>query len=99
MLLSSKYKLMEAAFKEKDFDAYFTLGLCLQGARNVFVTEVGKCGEVYAEACDNQNSCLVVKRIVRNVRENHGVRYLKISKESKVDKILRHLIAKNEDVD
>ena len=98
-LLSSKNKLMEAAMKEKDFDAYFCLALVLQSARNVFIMEIGKNVEVYVEVCENINSALVVKKIFRNLVDNHSQRKLKISKESKIDKILKHLITKNEEVD
>lgn len=72
--LTGKNKLIEAAFKEKDFDPYFCLGFVLSVARNIFVSEISKAAEVYYEACDNQNSVLVVRRIFKNIKENHLVR-------------------------
>lgn len=96
--ISSKVKLMEAAFKEKEFDSYFSLALGVQGARNIFVTEVGKHIEVYIEQSDNANSSLLVKKIFKNLLDTHFVRKLKISREAKIDKIFNHLVTKNEEV-
>lgn len=79
--LTSKSKLIDAAFKEKDLDAYFSIGIVLQEARNIFVKEISKSGEIYVEICDNMNSSLVVKRLVKNMVENHQVRKLKITKD------------------
>jgi hypothetical protein len=45
--------MIEAAFKEKEFDATFCLSLVLQGARNLFVMELGKNVDVYVEQVDN----------------------------------------------
>jgi len=89
---------MEAAFKEKEFDSYFSLALGVQGARNIFVTEVGKHIEVYIEQSDNANSSLLVKKIFKNLLDTHFVRKLKISREAKIDKIYNHLFTKNEEV-
>ena len=51
--LTGKNKLLEAAFKEKEFDPYFCLSLVLSIARNIFIQEVTKAAEIYIEACDN----------------------------------------------
>ncbi len=69
--LTGKNKLLEAAFKEKEFDPYFCLSLVLTIARNLFIQKVIKAAEVYIEACDNQNSVVVVKRILKNMKENN----------------------------
>jgi len=82
--LTSKSKLIEAAFKEKDFDAYFSLGMVLQGARQIFINEISKNIEVFSELCDNSNCVLVIKKTFKSLLENHNLRKLKISKESKI---------------
>lgn len=51
--ITSKTKLMEATLKEKEFDAYFCISLVLQGARNIFIMEVGKNVEVFVEQCEH----------------------------------------------
>jgi len=51
--ITGKTKLLEAAFKEKEFDAYFCLSLVMTIARNVFIQEVSKAADVYFEVCDN----------------------------------------------
>jgi hypothetical protein len=97
--LTGKNKLLEAAFKEKEFDPYFCLSLVLTIARNIFISEVSKAADVYFEACDNQNSVMVVRRIMKNMKENNQTRKLKITKENKIEKIFKHLYSKNEDAD
>ena len=97
--LTGKNKLLEAAFKEKEFDPYFCLSFVLTVARTLFIQEVTKAAEVYFEVCDNQNSVVVVRRILKNMRENNQMRKLKITKEQKIEKILKHLQSKNEDAD
>ncbi len=56
LTLTGKYKLLEAAFKDKDIDPYFCLGLVLTAARTIFILEASKAAEIYVEVCDNQNS-------------------------------------------
>ena len=51
--LTCKSKLMEATLKEKEFDAYFCISLVLQGARNIFIMEVGKNVDVFVEQCEH----------------------------------------------
>ncbi len=58
-----------------------------------------KAAEVYFEVCDNQNSILIVRRILKNMKENNHMRKLKITKENKIEKIFKHLYSKNEDAD
>lgn len=58
-----------------------------------------KAADVYFEVCDNQNSIVIVRRILKNMRENNHMRKLKLTKEHKIEKILKHLYAKNEDAD
>ena len=69
--MTGKNKLIEAAFKERDFDPHFCLGFVSSIARNLFITEVIKATEVYSESCDNQSSALVIRKILRNMKENH----------------------------
>ena len=69
--LTGKNKLLEAAFKEKEFDPYFCLSLVLTLARNIFIQEVTKAADVYIETCDSQNSALVIKRLMKNIKENN----------------------------
>ena len=71
MTLTGKYKLLEAAFKDKDIDPYFCLGLVLSTARTLFILEASKAAEVYIEACDNQNSSLVVRKIHKTLKDTH----------------------------
>lgn len=58
-----------------------------------------KAAEVYFEVCDNQNSVVVVRRILKNMRENNNMRKLKLTKEHKIEKIMKFLYSKNEDAD
>ncbi len=53
MTMTGKNKLIEAAFREKEFDPYFCLGFVLIIARNLFIQEATKAAEVYIESCDN----------------------------------------------
>lgn len=69
--LTSKHKIIEAAFKEKDFDPYFCQSFVLTMARNIFINEVSKCLEVYFDICDNPNSIMVAKKILKTMKENH----------------------------
>lgn len=91
--------MIEAAFKERDFDPHFCLGFVSSIARNLFITEVIKATEVYSESCDNQSSALVIRKILRNMKENHQQRQLKITKEQKIDKVFRYLYLKNEEAE
>jgi folylpolyglutamate synthase/dihydropteroate synthase len=99
MSLTGKNKLLEAAFKEKEFDPYFCLSLVMTIARNIFLQEVTKAADIYIDTCDNQNSGLVIKRLMKNMKENNQMRKLKITKENKIEKIFKHLHSKNEDAD
>jgi hypothetical protein len=51
--LTGKNKLLDAAFKEKEFDPYFCLSLVLSIARNIFIQEITKASDIYVENCDN----------------------------------------------
>ena len=72
--MTARHKLLEAGFKDKEIDPYFCLGLVVGTARQSFILEISKAAEVYIEACDNSNSCLVVKKLHRNLRDNHHMR-------------------------
>jgi hypothetical protein len=70
--MTGKSKLIEAAFKDKEIDPHFCLGFVISIARANFMTEIGKACETYIESCDNQNSVLVIRRIYKNLKENHA---------------------------
>ena len=54
--ITFKAKLMEASLKEKEYDPYFNIALVLQGARNIFIREVGRHVDIFAENVESQNS-------------------------------------------
>jgi hypothetical protein len=97
--LTYKSKLIDAAFKEKEMDHHFCLGFVINLARSSFMSEMGRALETYIEACDNQNSVLVIKRIYKNLKDNHQQRQLKITKEAKVEKVFKYLQLRNEDAE
>ena len=47
--LTLKSKLFDACLKEKEFDVYFCMSLCVQHVRKVLVREVNKAANVYFE--------------------------------------------------
>ncbi len=47
--ISKQQKLLEAAAKESNFDAYFSLAIVLQAARNTFIFELEKNADVFSE--------------------------------------------------
>lgn len=94
--ISCKTKLMEAALKDPNFDAYFCIALVLQSARTVFIQEVSKNIDIFTEQCEHQNTSLAIKRLFKNMMETHTLRKLKITKTMKIDKIFKHLLLKNE---
>jgi hypothetical protein len=51
--MTGKSKILEAAFKDKEIDPYFCMGLVLSQARSIFYVEITKAAEVYFELCDN----------------------------------------------
>lgn len=63
------------------------------------MSEMNRAFETYIEACDNQNSVLVIKRIHKNMKDNHQQRQLKIAKEIKIEKVFKYLQQKNEDAE
>ena len=47
--LTIKQKLFDACLKEKEFDVYFCMSLCVQHVRKVLVREVNKAASIYLE--------------------------------------------------
>jgi hypothetical protein len=54
--MAFKSRLTDACLKEKEYDPYFSISLVLQGARNIFMREVGRHVEVFADNVESQNS-------------------------------------------
>jgi len=53
--LTLKAKLIEASLKEKEYDPYFSISLVLQGARNIFIREVGRHVDIFCDNVESQN--------------------------------------------
>ena len=47
--ITFKAKLVDACLKEKEYDPYFSISLVLQGARNIFMRELQRHVDVFAD--------------------------------------------------
>ena len=47
--LALKSKLFDACLKEKEFDVYFCMSMCVQHVRKILVREVNRAANVYFE--------------------------------------------------
>lgn len=86
-----KAKLIEASTKEKDFDAYFLMSMVVQDARNNFVKEYTKSVEIYIELNENVQANTQIRKILKHMQENHQQRSMRVSGETKQDKIYKYL--------
>ena len=48
--LTLKSKLFDACMKEREFDVYFCMSLCIQHVRKVLVREVNKAATIFLES-------------------------------------------------
>ena len=48
--LTLKSKLFDACLKEKEFDVYFCMSLCVQHVRKVLVREVNKAATIFLDS-------------------------------------------------
>jgi hypothetical protein len=83
--------------KEKDYDPFFSISLVLQSARNSFMREVCRHLECYADNVESQSSSNLVRRILKNMSDNHFQRRVKLFKETKIDKYFKLLLTFNEE--
>jgi hypothetical protein len=83
--------------KEKEYDPYFSISLVLQGARNIFIREIGRHVEVFCDCVDSQNSINQVRRNYKNMLDTHHLRRVKLFKETKSDKYYKLIMGQNEE--
>jgi len=90
--ITFKAKLVDACLKEKEYDPYFSISLVLQGARNIFMRELQRHVEVFADNVESSNSANQVRKLLRNMQDTHHVRRVKLFKDAKVDKCLKLML-------
>ena len=98
-----KTRLFEQSLslKRDEFDVYTCLLVAIQRARNIFIREVTKFGDVFNSVCHKEgysNFMQTVKRTIRNIIETNLGRQLKLPKDIKRQKIFQMLMSNNDDI-
>ena len=93
-------KLLEATFREKDFDLNFCVALGVQKARQTFMNEVLRAAAIHKEMIDSNTSLVAqVRRAVRGMSDVQNQRRLRmVTVNAKASKMYEHLIFMNQEV-